>query len=942
MKKATRIGFISLVLATTISTPVAAQLEEQETPPSTSTETAADLTITPRLGIGHTTSGGGFDGFTRFEGFVPLLQKPGNNLTFLEGRLLLDNDANLGGNILLGYRTYDPNSRRIWGGYIGYDNRNTGNNTFNQIGLGAESLGEIWDFHINAYLPIGDNRQEVGDVLLRESFFRENFLILDQQRNQEAAMGGFDVEAGARIAQLGREGDLRGYGGLYYYNAQSSQETLGWRLRLQARPTDYLNLGVSLQNDDLFGTNIVFTVGATFPGTRPQSPISEEESVVARLGESVQRNNAIVIDHQEEVNEVAATNPETDEPYVFQHVNLGIAGGDGTFENPVGTVQEGLDRTLSDGNNIVYVQPGTNSGIPPFTIPDQVQVLSTGPVQRLETVESDVVQLPLSGARVLPTITPSAEASVTMGNGTTLSGFDIPNAGTSAIEGTNINTVTIRDNVIANSTQQGILLTEVTGTITVTDNSIDTTGGIGNSGFALRNTAESVNLTIARNRIANTTGNGIAISLTNTAEGTANISDNTLSGNQFNGIGMTLEGDSQGTANISDNTLSGNQFNGIGMDLEDNSFGTISILSNTISSNQSNGIGVGFDDTAQGTFTINNNTISQSDNNGIFARVLGNSTSTLTIDNNAISDNGNVGIAAEMLGNSTLTLTIDNNTVSDNGTVGIGIQPQEFTTSTATIANNAVSGNGTVGLAAEMLGNSTSTLTIDNNTVSGNGTVGIVIQPQEFTTSTTTIANNTVSSNGTFGITSQMSGNSTSTLTIDNNTVSDNGTVGIGINPNEFATSTATITNNTVSGNGFNAIDTEATDGIITATEGDSSLQLLLEGNSATDNARFGLSIVANDNSQIFAGVRFNTLTGNPGSSDPPFPNSFGAQTGSPDNLTTTSTICLDLRNNTSDNGFVLNNNRPLSTFQANTTANTGVIAVPGLPVEPLGDCPVP
>jgi hypothetical protein len=394
-----------------------------------------------------------------------------------------------------------------------------------------------------------------------------------------------------------------------------------------------------------------------------------------------------------------------------------------------------------------------------------------------------------------------------MGNGTTLSGFDIPNAGTNAIEGTNISSVTIRDNAIANSTQRGILLTNVTGEVMITDNSIDTTGGIGNSGFVLENTTESVDLTIARNRIANTTNNAIGIGLTNTAEGTANISDNTLSGNQLNGIG------------------------------------------------------VGFDNTAQGTFTINNNTISENDNNGIFARVLGNSTSTLTIDNNAISDNGNVGIATEMVGNSTSTLTIDNNTVS---------------------------GNGTVGIASQMLGNSTSTLTIDNNTVSGNGTVGI------------------------------------------------------DINPNEFATSTATITNNTVSGNGFNAIDTEATDGIITTTEGDSSLQLLLEGNSATDNARFGLSIVANDNSQIFAGVRFNTLTGNPGSSDPPFPNSFGAQTGSPDNPTTTSTICLDLRNNTSDNGFVLNYNRLLSTFQADTTANTGAISVPALPVEPLGDCPVP
>lgn len=749
MEKTTKFGFVCLLLATIISTPVSAQTEEQQTP----TATAADLRITPRLGVGHTTSGGGFDGFTRLEGFVPLFQEPGNNLTFIEGRLLLDNDANFGGNILLGYRTYNQNSRRIWGGYIGYDNRNTGKNTFNQIGFGAESLGEIWDFRANAYLPIGNTRQGAGTFQLQDSFFRENFLILEQQRNREAAMGGFDAEAGAKIAQIGREGDLRGYGGLYYYNATGSPETLGWRVRLQARPTDYLNLGVSLQNDDLFGTNVVFAVGVTFPGSRPQGQIRDEDIVVARLGESVQRNHAIVVDRQNEIAEVSAINPQTNQPYVFQHVNLGVAGGNGTFENPVGTVEEGLARTLSDGNDIVYVQPGTNPGIPPFTIPDRVQVLSTGPAQRLETVQSGVVQLPLSGAGVLPTITPDAEASVTLGNATTLSGFDIPNAGTNAIEGTSISTATIRDNASANSTEQGILLTNVTGAVTITDNSIDTTGGVGNSGVAIGNTEGTLDLTIARNRIVNTTRNGISIGLTNTAKGTANISDNTLSGNQFNGIGMTLAGNSQ---------------------------------------------------------------------------------SIVSVFNNTISDNGNVGIGAEILGNSTSTLTIDNNTVSDNGTLGIGIRPQEF------------------------------------------------------------------------------------------------------------STTTATITNNTVSGNGFDVIGTEAADGIITTIAGDSSLQLLLEGNTATNNARFGIAMIAEDSSQIFAGVRFNTLTGNPGSIDPPFPNGFGAQTGSPDNLSTTSTICLDLRNNTSDNGFVLNYSRPLSTFKADTTANTGEVSIPASPVEPLGDCPVP
>ena len=110
MKKSTKISFICLLLATTSSLPVTAQTAQPETIPSPSTETTTDLKITPRIGVGYTTFGGGFEGFTRLEGFFPLYQRPGNDLLFLEGRLLLDNDSNLGGNLLVGYRNYDANS----------------------------------------------------------------------------------------------------------------------------------------------------------------------------------------------------------------------------------------------------------------------------------------------------------------------------------------------------------------------------------------------------------------------------------------------------------------------------------------------------------------------------------------------------------------------------------------------------------------------------------------------------------------------------------------------------------------------------------------------------------------------------------------------------------------------------------------------------------------
>lgn len=905
----TKLGLISIFLLSLSSPPMLAQTE---TP-----ETATPLRITPRLGIGHTSSGGGFDGFTRLEGFVPLLQTPGETLTFLEGRLFLDNDdANLGGNLILGYRTYNANSHRIWGGYIGYDNRHTGHNTFNQLGLGIESLGTVWDFRVNGYLPIGDTRQGVGDAGVRDIFFRRNFLILEQGQNKEAAMGGWDAEVGAKLAQIGTDGDLRGYGGLYWYDAEGTSEIWGWRVRLEARPSDNFNLGLSLQNDDLFGTNLVFTVGATFPGNRPQGLADEEDQVWARLAESVQRTNAIVIDHQDDFQEIPATNPETGEPYVFQHVVLGEMGGDGTFENPLGTVENGLTQTISDGNDIVYVQPGTNPGIPPFTIPDQVQVLSTGPIQQLDTVERGIVQLPLSGAGVLPTITPGAAASVTMGNQTTLSGFYIPDAGTFAIEGREIDTVTIRENAIANSTQAGIVLLETTGTVTVTDNSIDTTGGLGNSGFFIGNTAGSVDLNLVRNQIVNTTGDGMGIVLFNTEDSTVTVSENVLANNLLNGIGFRLANAVNVNFNIKDNTSQNNGSAGLLSELFSNSNSSVTIINNEISDNQFDGISMALIDDLDGRVTITNNNLRGNQEDGIVMGLFADSDETVTIVDNTLSDNQFNGINLFLRDNAQGRFNITKNTILNNQVDGIIFTFLEDSRGMVTIAENTLTRNQRRGMTVQ------STMTAEGEVI---------------------IQNNLISDNETLGIAGLMLGNSSLGVTIDNNDIFNNGHHGIGVSIQESATLRLTITDNQVDRNGFQGVDLNfpQPDGIFIDALNNATLQLLLERNTVMDNARFGAFIAAENQSEIFAGVRFNIFTGNPGIVNNP--NDFLVQTGADlINPDPESTICLDLSNNTSENGFSLNYTDPDSTFKADTTANNGAISIPQLPVEPLGDCPVP
>jgi hypothetical protein len=165
------------------------------------------LQFTPRVGGQFTTGAGvGYeDSFGAIEGFVPLRQTPRQNLTFLEGRLLISTDeARLGGNVVVGHRLYNATNDRTFGGYVAYDIRDTGDSVFNQLGGGIETLGENWDARINGYLPIGDNRQQVAETIsdrasVSNPVFQGNFLALTLQQQQqvnrrfEVAMAGFDA-----------------------------------------------------------------------------------------------------------------------------------------------------------------------------------------------------------------------------------------------------------------------------------------------------------------------------------------------------------------------------------------------------------------------------------------------------------------------------------------------------------------------------------------------------------------------------------------------------------------------------------------------------------------------------------------------------------------------------------------------------------------------------
>lgn len=278
------------------------------------TPTAADLTdaplIRPRFGLDLDTAGAGAEPFRQFEGFVPLWQNAGRDLGFFQGQLSLDTDANLGANLQLGYRRFVPGAQRILGGYFAFDQRGTDAASFRQLGVGLETLGKDWDLRLNGYLPVGDRRELVDSSLVNGGLQLSNMQFVGHQltatgqqqqgdiRRYEAALGGVDLEVGTRLLDIGDHGSLRGFGGLYYYDGPGVDGSLGWRLRLQAELTDYLRTGLALQNDDIFGTTVRFTIGAALPRYRATNAQAAElndktNEVIARLGESIGRTGHI-------------------------------------------------------------------------------------------------------------------------------------------------------------------------------------------------------------------------------------------------------------------------------------------------------------------------------------------------------------------------------------------------------------------------------------------------------------------------------------------------------------------------------------------------------------------------------------------------------------------------------------------------------------------------
>jgi len=136
---------------------------------------------------------------------------------------------------------------RVWGlnGY--YDYRKSHHKQYTRASLGLESLGKVWDFRINGYLPLGHKRSGFYD----EKFDHTTGTTLFFSKTYEFDFKGANAEIGVHFKR-------NNYLPLYfaigpYYLTGQGETSWGGSARLSCEIGAYFRLEGSTSYDALFG-----------------------------------------------------------------------------------------------------------------------------------------------------------------------------------------------------------------------------------------------------------------------------------------------------------------------------------------------------------------------------------------------------------------------------------------------------------------------------------------------------------------------------------------------------------------------------------------------------------------------------------------------------------------------------------------------------------------
>lgn len=358
----------------------------------------------------------------------------------------------------------------ILGANLYYDGRwSRYNNRFDQLGVGLELLGSRVDLRANYYLPEQDRyridtvRAESVTQTERISQVADNWFEPYAQGNQilqdygdrlttrrtlvtetswqiydryEAALEGFDAEAGWRLPLLEDWAATRLFVGFQYFDNPFGKDFKGAKGRMEVRLfNDLLTLDAHLYEDEdlnltdyLVGARLRLPLG--LPGGKPALRQGNGGDLAARLTEMVMRDPKVqtreskfvadpALQGVDTISQTTVTQQADKEgtavvmtDVVFVDGKNGDDANSGTEEAPKATIQGGINSAY--GQQHVYVYEGTY--ITPVNVTEGVSLMGSG------------CPIPASGGKAFGNgVHPVINGGVIMQDNTLVQGFDISN-----------------------------------------------------------------------------------------------------------------------------------------------------------------------------------------------------------------------------------------------------------------------------------------------------------------------------------------------------------------------------------------------------------------------------------------------------------------------------------------------------------------------------------
>jgi hypothetical protein len=645
------------------------------------TEETCEASIRPfHLNLRQTLGRGiGFNtGYTTFEDFW-VWQDAWNDIQpFIDLRAHYFHNAKWAVNAGIGGRYLSEKNQRIFGANIYYDYRHTKHhsNSFNQIGIGFESLGTSWDLRANGYIPLNYSKHQFVGEGKFEKFEQHQFIISDRI---EFAMAGADAEIGALLGCL-RKWDIYAAAGPYYFKGKKNDRAAaGGKIRLTALTSDIVKIDLMASYDEVFKgrvngqLSIALPIGARSTGFRSSSQKCNQscalKHVRMRIMEPVERQEIIVLDRKHQSH--GAINPLTDRPYHVLFVdNTANSDGQGTFEAPYNTLSAA--ESASEPNEIIYVFAGngTSTGLNKgFVMQDGQQLLGSGMVHMLPNGDKDPFVVPAL-TKNSPIITNNLSRVITLANNNTVSGFhiDAPE-GFASIFAEEAKDINISDNFFS-YLDKGIDIGQVKGELFIINNTFQGQGkGVGVD--LVSNDEKNSEILIENNSFTST---GISISISSIDSGNvfSTISNNKISDTSL-GISVSSFDNSHHEASILGNHIENSTLYGISSSsLVDSSLES-TIVENIITNAGIGIISVGTTPSSHKA-VVSHNIISDSTQNGILMQSFS-SKDYFVIESNTITNSRFEGIKALNGNDEFHTLNIsENSLIGNGGRAGVYVQ----------------------------------------------------------------------------------------------------------------------------------------------------------------------------------------------------------------------------------------------------------------------------